>query len=84
VVHSTLQQIDPARNLKNGKSRFTRDVLLLFCMFALRKEERKLQYSRSNILGFINTGYLTSDNVPDGIKKCNAQYIFEFPKKAGY
>jgi hypothetical protein len=44
-VHSTLQQIDPARNLKkNGKSRFTRDVLLLFCMFALRKGERKLQY----------------------------------------
>jgi hypothetical protein len=49
-------------------SRFTRDVLLLFCMFALRKDERKLQYSRSNILGFINTGYFMSDNVPDGIK----------------
>jgi hypothetical protein len=29
------------------------------------KDERKLQYSRSNILGFINTGYFTSDNVPD-------------------
>jgi hypothetical protein len=53
-------------------------------MFALRKDERKLQYSRSNILGLINTGYFTSDNVPTGIKKCNAQYIFEFPKKAGY
>jgi hypothetical protein len=51
---------------------FTRDVLLLFCMFALRKDERKLQYSRNNILGFINTGYFTSDNVPDGIK--NAMY----------
>jgi hypothetical protein len=38
----------------------TRYVLLLFCMFALRKDERKLQYSRSNILGFINTGYFTS------------------------
>jgi hypothetical protein len=49
-------------------SKFTRDVLLLFCMFALRKDERKLQYSRSNILGFINTGYFTSDNVQDGIK----------------
>jgi hypothetical protein len=46
----------------------TRDVLLLFCIFALRKDERKLQYSRSNILGFINTGYFTSNNVPDGIK----------------
>jgi hypothetical protein len=46
----------------------TCDVLLLFCMFALWKDERKLQYSRSNILGFINTGYFTSDNVPDGIK----------------
>jgi hypothetical protein len=31
-------------------------------MFALRKDERKLQYSRSNILGFINTGYFTSNN----------------------
>jgi hypothetical protein len=37
-------------------------------MFALRKDERKLQYSRSNILGFINTVYFTSDNVPDRIK----------------
>jgi hypothetical protein len=58
-VHSMLlntlqqEQIDPARNLKNGKSRFTRDVLLLLYMFALRKHERKLQYSRSNILSFI-------------------------------
>jgi hypothetical protein len=43
-------------------------VLLLFCMFALRKDERKLQYSSSNILGFINTGYFRSDNVPDRIK----------------
>jgi hypothetical protein len=57
-----------AKLKKNGKSRFKCDVLLLFCMFALRKDERKLQYSRSNILGFINTGYFTSDNVPDGIK----------------
>jgi hypothetical protein len=31
-------------------------------------DERKFQYSRSNILGFINRGYFTSDNVPDGIK----------------
>jgi hypothetical protein len=45
------------------------------------KDERKLQYSRSNILGFINTGYFTSNNVPDGIKNANPQYIFEFPKK---
>jgi hypothetical protein len=32
------------------------------------KDERKLQYSRCNILGFINTGYFTSNYVPDGIK----------------
>jgi hypothetical protein len=44
-------------------------------MFAPRKDERKLQCSRGNILGFINTGYFKSDNVPDG---------FKFPKKAGY
>jgi hypothetical protein len=45
-------------------------------MLVLRKDKRKLQYSRDNILGFINTGYFTSDNVPDEFK--NAQYIFEF------
>jgi hypothetical protein len=48
-------------------------------MFALRKDERKLQYSRSNILGFINTGYFTSDNVPDGIATHNT--FSNFPKK---
>jgi hypothetical protein len=79
-VHTTLQPIDPARNLKNGKSRFTRDVLLLFCMFALRRDERKLQYSRSNILGFINTGYFTSDNVPDGIKNATRNTFSNFRK----
>jgi hypothetical protein len=43
-------------------------------MFALRKDERKLQYSRSNILGFINTVYFTSDNnVPDGITFTNSE-----------
>jgi hypothetical protein len=47
---------------------YTRDFLLLFCMFALRKDERKLQYSRNNILGFINTGYFTSDNVPTELR----------------
>jgi hypothetical protein len=46
-VHSTLQQIDPAGNFKKWKEQVTRDVLLLFCMFAFRKDERKLQYSRS-------------------------------------
>jgi hypothetical protein len=81
-VSSTLQQIDSARNLKNGKSRFTRDVLLLFCMFAFRKDERKLQYSRSNILGFIiNTGYFMSDNVPDGIKNVRHNSFSNFRKK---
>jgi hypothetical protein len=57
-VHSTLQQIGPARN-KKKMERASLHVMfyLLFCMFALRKDERKLQYSRSNILGFIHTGY---------------------------
>jgi hypothetical protein len=45
-----------------------KEQVYTYCMFALRKDERKLQYSRSNILGFINTGYFTSNNVPDGIK----------------
>jgi hypothetical protein len=53
-------------------------------MFARRKDERKLQYGRSNILGFINTGYFTSDNVPDGIESATHNTFFEFPKKAGY
>jgi hypothetical protein len=57
------------------------DVLLLFCMFALRKDERKLQYSTSNILGFINTGYITSDNVPDGIKNATHNTFSNFRRK---
>jgi hypothetical protein len=46
------------------------------------KDERKLQYSRSNILGFINTGYFTSNNVPDGIKNAthNIQLFSEMAK----
>jgi hypothetical protein len=50
-------------------------------MFALRKDERKLQYSRSNILGFINTGYFTSDNVADGIKNATHNTFSNFRKK---
>jgi hypothetical protein len=52
-------------------------------MFALRKDERKLQYSRSTIgmLGFINTGYFTSDNVPDGIKNATHNTFSNFRKK---
>jgi hypothetical protein len=80
-VHSTLQQIDPAGNLKKWKEQVTRDVLLLFCMFALREDERKLQYSRSNILGFINTGYFTSDKVLDGIKNATHNTFLNFRKK---
>jgi hypothetical protein len=83
-VHSTLHSTLYAKLKKKWKehSRFSRDVLLLFGMFALRKDERKLQYSRSNILGLINTGYFTSDNVPNGIKKCNAQYTFRISEKS--
>jgi hypothetical protein len=47
------------------------------------KDERKLQYSRSNILGFINTGYFTSNNVPDGIKM-QPTIHFRISEKAGY
>jgi hypothetical protein len=49
-------------------------------MFALRKDERKLQYSRCNILGFINTGYFTSDNVPDGFKNATHNTFSEMAK----
>jgi hypothetical protein len=51
-------------------------------MSALRKEKdkRKLQYSRSNILGFINTGYFTSNNVPDGIKNATHNTFSNFRK----
>jgi hypothetical protein len=45
-------------------------------MFALRKAERKLQYSKSNILGFIITGYFTS--VPDGIKNATHNTFSNF------
>jgi hypothetical protein len=53
----------------------------LHVMFALRKDERKLQYSRSNILGFINTRYFTSDNVPDGFKNATHNTFSNFRKK---
>jgi hypothetical protein len=43
-VYSTLQQIDPARNLKKWKEQVSACLLL-----AKTKDERKLQYSRSNI-----------------------------------
>jgi hypothetical protein len=83
-VHSTLQQIDPARNLKNGNNRFTRDVLLLFYMFALREDFNIIGIIYTYVLGFINTGYFTSDNVPDGIENATHNTFLEFPKKAGY
>jgi hypothetical protein len=44
------------------------------------KDERKFQYSRSNILGFINTGYFTSNNVPDGIKNATHNTFSNFRK----
>jgi hypothetical protein len=56
---------------------------VMFCMSAFRKNERKLQYSESNIyiLGFINTGYFTSDNVPDGIKNATHNTFSNFREK---
>jgi hypothetical protein len=50
-------------------------------MFALRKDKRKLQYSRGNTLGFINTGYFTSDNVPDRFKNVTHNTFSNFRKK---
>jgi hypothetical protein len=44
------------------------------------KDERKVQYSRSNILGFINTGYFTNNNVPDGIKNATHNTFSNFRK----
>jgi hypothetical protein len=52
-------------------------------MFALRKDERKLLYSRGNILGFINTGYFKSDNVPDGWKNATHNTFSNFWKNLG-
>jgi hypothetical protein len=54
--------------------------VMFYYYSALRKDERKLQYSRSNILGFINTGYFTSDNVPDGIKNVTHNTFSSFRK----
>jgi hypothetical protein len=45
-------------------------------MFALRKDERKLQYSRGNILG-----YFKSDSVPDGFKDATHNTFSNFRKK---
>jgi hypothetical protein len=45
------------------------------------KENFSTVYSRSNILGFINTGYITSDNVPDGIKNATHNTFSNFWKK---
>jgi hypothetical protein len=50
-------------------------------MLALRQDERKLQYSKSNVLGFISTGYFTSDNDPDGIKNATHSTFSNFRKK---
>jgi hypothetical protein len=51
------------------------------CLHFGKTKENLSIPSRSNILGFINTGYFTSDNVPDDIK--NATHNTFFPKKAG-
>jgi hypothetical protein len=54
---------------------------MFYYYFALRKDERKVQYIRSNIFDFINTGYFTSDNVPDGIKNATHNTSLNFRKK---
>jgi hypothetical protein len=50
---------------------------LLFCMLHLGKTKENFS-TVGVILSFINIGYFTSDNVPDGIK--NATHT-TFPKK---
>jgi hypothetical protein len=54
---------------------------VMFYYYSARKDERKLQYSKGNTLGFINTGYFTSDNVPDGIKNVRHNSFSNFRKK---
>jgi hypothetical protein len=89
-VHSRLQQIDPARNLKKWKEQvylhsYTLHVMFYYhsaCLHLGKTKDNFSTYTSSNILGFINTVYFTSDNVPHGIKN-TIQYIFEFPKKVG-
>jgi hypothetical protein len=83
-IHSTLQQIDPARNLKKME-RAGLHVMFYYYSACLHLEKTKENFSmsaRSNILGFIicNTGYFTSDNVPDGINIHNT--FSNFRKKA--
>jgi hypothetical protein len=68
-------------NRSGAKLKKKMETAGLHVMFALRKDERKLQYSRSNILGFINTRYFTSDNVPDGFKNATHNTFSNFRKK---
>jgi hypothetical protein len=74
-VHSTLQQIDPARNLKKME-RVGLHVMFYYYSACLHLGKTKENFSIvvcSNILRFINTGYFTSDNLSHGIK--NATHI---------
>jgi hypothetical protein len=53
------------------------------CLHLEKTKENFSMSARSNILGFIisNTGYFTSDNVPDGIKIATHNTFSNFRKK---
>jgi hypothetical protein len=75
----TLRYNKPIRReiLKNGKSRL--HVMFYYysaCLHLGKTKENVRTVGVIYVLGFINTGYFTSDNVPDGIKNAtNPQYI---------
>jgi hypothetical protein len=56
-------------------------VMFYYYSACLQLGKTKENFSRSNILGFINTGYFTSDNVPDGIKNATHNTFSYFRKK---
>jgi hypothetical protein len=59
-------------------------VMFYYCSACLHLGKTKENFSicsRSNILGFIITGYFTSDNVPDGIKNATYNTFSNFRKK---
>jgi hypothetical protein len=67
----TLRYNKPIRReiLKNGKSRL--HVMFYYysaCLHLGKTKENVRTVGVIYVLGFINTGYFTSDNVPDGIK----------------
>jgi hypothetical protein len=85
-VHSTLQQIDPARNKKKWKEQVYLHVMFYYYSACLHLGKTKENFCIEGViyvLGFINTGYFTSDNVPDRIKNATHNTFSNFRKKQG-